>query len=105
MKKAWLVYLIECRNGSIYTGATTHVERRYEQHAAGKGARFTRMNPPVRLLGFVAVESRSSALSVELSLKRMSPAQKREWIAANGVSDLQRGSCVPTPPLEKQRFD
>ena len=47
---AWYVYLLECRDGSIYTGIATDVERRYAEHAAGKGARYTRSRPPLRLL-------------------------------------------------------
>ena len=47
---AWHVYLIECRDGSLYTGVAVDVSRRYAQHAAGKGARYTRSHPPLRLL-------------------------------------------------------
>ncbi|HEX4479718.1 MAG TPA: GIY-YIG nuclease family protein [Rudaea sp.] len=82
---SWFLYFIECRDGSVYTGTTTDVASRYEKHATGRGARYTRMNPPVRLLGFVAVENRSAALSAELRVKRMSTSAKREWIASNAI--------------------
>ena len=78
----WFVYFIECRNGSIYTGATTDVDRRYHQNAAGKGARYLRMHPPVRLLGFIEVETKSAALSAELRFKRLSVSAKRARLAA-----------------------
>jgi putative endonuclease len=80
-QKPWFVYFLECRNGSIYTGATTDVARRFDEHAAGKGARYTRMSPPTRLLGFVAYKNRSAALSAEMHFKRLSASAKREWIA------------------------
>ena len=57
----WYVYLLECRDGSIYTGIATDVERRYREHAAGKGARYTRAFPPQRLLGSFPYPDRSSA--------------------------------------------
>ena len=43
----WYVYLIECRDGSVYTGIATDVARRFSEHAAGKGARYTRAHPPL----------------------------------------------------------
>ena len=50
---SWFVYLIECRDGSLYTGIAVDVAKRYAQHAAGKGARYTRSHPPLRLLGSI----------------------------------------------------
>lgn len=67
----WYLYLIECEDGSLYTGITTDVERRYAQHVAGKGARYTRMKKPVRLVGFRECGSKSEALKAELALKKL----------------------------------
>jgi len=75
-ESVWYLYLIECDDGSLYTGITTDVERRYAQHVAGKGARYTRMKKPVRLVGFCECGSKSDALKAELSIKRLSAAQK-----------------------------
>lgn len=72
----WYLYLIECDDGSLYTGITTDVERRYAQHVAGKGARYTRMKKPVRLVGFRECGSKSDALKAEHALKRLNPAEK-----------------------------
>lgn len=74
---SWFVYLLECRNGSVYTGITTDVPRRVAQHAAGKGARYTRSNPPVRLLAQFPCPDRSSASRAECAIKRMAPAARR----------------------------
>lgn len=75
--RRWFVYLIECRDGSIYTGIATDVGRRYAMHAAGKGARYTRSRPPRRLLASFAFADRSSASRAEYAIKQLTPAQKR----------------------------
>ena len=72
----WYLYLIECEDGSLYTGITTDVERRYAQHVAGKGARYTRMKKPVRLVGFRECGTRSEALKAELALKKLPSTKK-----------------------------
>ena len=74
---AWYVYLLECRDGSIYTGIATDVERRYAEHAAGKGARYTRSRPPLRLLARFQYPDRSTASRAEYAIKQLSPARKR----------------------------
>ena len=79
----WFVYLIECVDGSLYTGIATDVARRYGEHVAGRGARYTRSHPPRLLLGCAAVADRSAALKAEHALRRLDPAGKRAWIAAN----------------------
>lgn len=75
----WYLYLIECEGGSLYTGITTDVARRYAQHVAGKGARYTRMKKPVRLVGFRECGSRSEALRAEISLKAKPKAHKADY--------------------------
>ena len=73
----WYVYLIECRDGSVYTGVATDVGRRYAEHAAGRGARYTRSRPPVRLLGSFEYPDRSAASRAEYAIKQLPPARKR----------------------------
>lgn len=74
---AWFVYLLECRDGSVYTGITTDVTRRYAQHSAGKGARYTRSHPPIRLLAHFPCPDRSVASRAEHAIKKMPAARKR----------------------------
>lgn len=85
---AWHVYLIECLDGSIYTGITTDIERRYAQHAAGKGARYTRARPPVRLLASFAYQDRSSASRAEYAIKQLSPARKKALCMSAAITGL-----------------
>jgi len=76
---AWYVYLIECRDGSIYTGIAVDVEARYAAHLRGKGARYTRSHPPRRLLAAIEYADRSAASRAEYRIKRLSPQDKREF--------------------------
>lgn len=73
----WFVYLIECTDGSLYTGIAVNVAERYAKHAAGKGARYTRSHPPQRLCAKIEYADRSEALKAEHAIKRLSPADKR----------------------------
>ena len=75
---AWFVYLIECRDGSIYTGIAVDVAARYAAHLSGKGARYTRSHPPQRLLAAIEYADRSAASKAEYQIKRLSPDDKRE---------------------------
>ena len=72
----WFVYLLECLNGKIYTGITTDVDARFNKHLAGKGAKFTRMNPPSHIIASKPCENRSEASKLEYQIKKLSPAQK-----------------------------
>ncbi|MFS8138380.1 MAG: GIY-YIG nuclease family protein [Thermomonas sp.] len=73
----WYVYLLECRDGSVYTGIATDVQRRYAEHASGKGARYTRAHPPLRVLASFQHPDRASASRAEYAIKQLSPARKR----------------------------
>ena len=75
---AWFVYLIECRDGSIYTGIAVDVEARFAVHLAGKGARYTRSHPPRRLLAAIEYADRSAASKAEYQIKQMSAQDKRK---------------------------
>jgi len=74
--KTWYVYLIECRDGNIYTGIAVDVAARYAAHLKGKGARYTRSHPPKRLLAVIEYPDRGSALSAEYAVKQSSAAEK-----------------------------
>ncbi|MFL6658053.1 MAG: GIY-YIG nuclease family protein [Massilia sp.] len=76
---SWWLYLLECEGGSIYTGITTDVAARYAKHVDGKGAKYTRAFPPLRILKTVACADYSAALKAEHAIKKMSAAQKRAF--------------------------
>lgn len=79
--KPWFLYLIECADGSIYTGITVDVAARYEAHCKGTGARYTRSHAPVKLLGFEAHPDRSSASKAEYRIKKLTATEKRRFAA------------------------
>lgn len=78
MAKAWFLYVIECADGSLYTGIAVDVERRYALHEAGKGARYTRSHPPRRLAAIIEYADRSEASKAEHQVKKLNVAGKRE---------------------------
>ncbi len=76
--------MIECRGGQIYTGIAKDPERRFLLHAAGKGAAYTRINPPVALLASKECASRQAALAEEAALKRQPREKKQAWARRHG---------------------
>lgn len=72
----WYVYLLKCSDGTLYCGSTTDLIRRLEEHARGKGARYTRGRLPIRLVAFAGTHDRSSAQKLEARVKRKRPLQK-----------------------------
>ena len=78
---SWFLYLIECLDGSIYTGIAIDVAARYSEHASGKGARYTRAHPPARLLASIEYPDRSSAAKAEYRIKQLKAAGKRKFLA------------------------
>lgn len=74
--KTWFVYLLECADGSLYTGITVDVPARFAAHQTGQGARYTRSHKPLRLLASAPVGTRSQALKAELAIKRLPKAHK-----------------------------
>jgi|ERR1700712_5455466 putative endonuclease len=87
----WFLYLIECADGSIYTGIATDVQARFDKHSSGKGARYTRSRKPVRVLASFELTGRSEASRAEYWVKRLSAIEKRALVA--GTRTL--GSVVP----------
>ena len=87
----WFLYLIECRDGSLYAGITTDVAARYATHLSGKGARYTRSHPPVQLIGSVAYPDRSSASKAEYRIKQLKPAAKRAFVAVKADQSNKPG--------------
>jgi len=71
VSKPWFLYLLECTNGSYYAGITTDVQARFEAHQLGKGARYTRANPPLRIVGQAVYPDRSAASKAEWQLKQL----------------------------------
>jgi putative endonuclease len=76
----WFVYLLECADGSLYTGIARDVQRRLALHNDGKGAKYTRGRRPLVLLAQSGAMSRTEALRLELRVKRLPKAAKRRAV-------------------------
>jgi len=76
------VYVIECADGTLYTGYTTDVERRVSEHDAGEGAKYTRGRTPVTLRHVESFESKSVAMSREYAIKSLTRAEKLALLEA-----------------------
>lgn len=74
------VYMVECVDGSFYTGWAVDVDKRIAAHNAGRGARYTRMHGPVKLVYVEECASRAAALKREIAIKRLPRAKKLQLI-------------------------
>jgi putative endonuclease len=76
---SWFLYLLECNNGAYYGGITNDVDARFAAHLSGKGARYTRANPPLRILASKNYADRSSASMAEAVLKKLPRSKKLDF--------------------------
>lgn len=76
MEKQWVVYILRCADGTLYTGITDDLQRRLKLHSEGKGAKYTRGRGPVQLCRTELCESHSAALKREYAIKQLTRAQK-----------------------------
>lgn len=82
MKKENYVYMIQCSDSSLYTGWTTHLNRRIEAHNKGIASKYTRGRKPVKLVYFECCQSKSEALKREAAIKRLKKEEKLALIHA-----------------------
>ena len=73
----WFVYLLLCESGRVYTGVTPALDRRIATHIKGRGALFTKINRPTRLLAAKPFPSQNEALKVEKQVKKTGASDKR----------------------------
>ncbi len=97
--RPWVLYLLECAGERLYAGITTDLAARFLAHAAGRGARFTRAFPPLRIVAASALPSRSAALKAEYALKQQARDAKLRFLAGCGVPlDLLETPHAPGRP-------
>jgi predicted GIY-YIG superfamily endonuclease len=78
----WWIYILQCVDGSLYTGSTTDVTARIAVHQAGKGAKYTRSHLPVTLVFTEPQPDQSSALKREAAIKKLSRTEKLSLITS-----------------------
>jgi len=81
---AWLLYVLKCRDSTLYTGITTDLSRRVQQHNSGIASHYTRSRLPVKLIFSEPCRGRSQALKKEYAMKQLSRKEKEEYIRDRG---------------------
>ena len=74
--KQWILYMLECKDGTLYTGITDDLPRRMQAHASGKGAKYTRGRGPLTLRYIENCQDHSQALRREIQIKRLTKKEK-----------------------------
>ena len=77
---AWYLYMLRCKDATIYTGITNDLDRRMEQHRIGKAAKYTRNRRPALLVHSERCNDKSDALRKEAAIKRMQKKKKEQYI-------------------------
>jgi len=95
----WCLYLIECRDGSYYAGITNDLDARYQAHVSGKGARYTRSHPPLRLLGSRAYGNRAAASRAEWEIKQL-PKHRKLGYLSHVDAEVALTEAVTPPAAE-----
>ena len=78
MEKQWVVYILECKDGTLYTGITDRLHHRLAAHRTGKGAKYTKGRGPLKLRYLEDCEDHSAALKREIAIKRLTKNEKWE---------------------------
>src|SRR5471032_2827583 len=81
----WVLYLLECAGERLYAGITNDLAARFAAHRSGRGARFTKAFPPLRIVAASELASRSLALKAEYALKQQPRSNKLAFLAACGT--------------------
>ncbi len=80
MEQIWYLYILRCKDGTLYTGITTDVEKRLEAHRAGRGAKYTRGRTPLELVYRENCGTHSQALKREVEIKKLTRQEKQNLI-------------------------
>lgn len=88
--------MVECEDGSYYTGWTVDPQRREKQHNQGRGAKYTRLHRPVRLVYVEELPDRSTAMKRERSIKKLQHAQKEKMAASQHGSRFTNATSHPS---------
>ena len=79
--KMFYVYILRCADNSLYCGYTTDVEKRFEKHKSGKGAKYTKAHLPLEVVYVQEFDNKSDALKRECEIKKLTRSQKEKLVA------------------------
>ncbi|MED1865530.1 GIY-YIG nuclease family protein [Fictibacillus nanhaiensis] len=80
------IYILECKDGSYYTGYTNDLEKRLKKHEEGKGAKYTRGRGPLKLVFHAVFSTKQEAMRMEFAVKKLNRAEKERMIKEGSVS-------------------
>ena len=80
LKAVAYAYMLECSDGTLYSGYTTDIDRRLKQHNAGKGSKYTRCRLPVKLVYYETFDNKHDAMCRECALKKLSRQEKLDLL-------------------------
>ena len=80
----WYVYIIQCKDGKLYTGITNDLNRRLTEHNSGHGGRFTKFRKPVKLVYYQEALDKSTALKREIEIKKLNRNEKLSLVRSFG---------------------
>lgn len=83
--KAYYFYVLLCADNSLYGGFTTDVAKRFATHLAGKGAKYTKVHRPLKVLYSEEFDNKHDALHAEWAFKHQSRQHKLAYLAAHGI--------------------
>lgn len=83
MESVWYLYMLRCKDGTLYTGITTDIQKRLDAHRSGKGAKYTRGRGPLELVYSEVCGNHSEALKRELEIKALSREKKEQLLEDN----------------------
>lgn len=86
----WVVYLIRNRHNALYCGVTNNLERRFEQHQTGKGAKALKGKGPLKLVWSFGVGSKSEALKTEYAIKQLPKSRKEKLVSLKLIIEWQQ---------------
>lgn len=90
LKGWWFVYIVECSDGTYYTGITSELSRRINEHnTSKKGAKYTASRRPVELLCYLQVQTRSEALKLEARIKKKRRKDKLKFMKSLNCTEVK----------------
>ncbi|MCZ4307384.1 GIY-YIG nuclease family protein [Vibrio atlanticus] len=93
----WVVYLIRNRHNALYCGVTNNLERRFEQHQTGKGAKALKGKGPLKLVWSIGVRSKSEALKTEYAIKQLPKSRKEKLVSLKLIIEWQQDKIQYIP--------
>lgn len=86
-KKQNYIYIVQCSDGTLYTGWTNHLQKRIDDHNAGKGAKYTKSRRPVNLLYYECYETKEMAMRREYEIKQMNRKEKLKLMEEENIKE------------------